>query len=274
MKRLPLVCRRWHTLMADASMWPALDVAPWEHCTRREQFANWNGWLRRRSPGMREVTLKARSCATCSYSHSCQRGAGLQAIVLPSTCSRVRTMQPWLSFIPAKDHPNLNRAMQTWGTHSRQRHLHTALACLAPGTAAPQLHSLRLVTEDVSEAIPFDVYALVRPAAGSRLHACLLLARALRWLGDGLQVAQALLDTIVQADVSRLQSLTRFEASYISTPPDLPALDELLACLPGCRPFGCTSALLQLPHSCRARTRAATASGWPPKKRSGSRTVC
>jgi hypothetical protein len=57
MRALPLVCRRWHKIMADASMWPVVDVEPRDDHDSPDAD-NMAVWLQRRSPGMRELTLR------------------------------------------------------------------------------------------------------------------------------------------------------------------------------------------------------------------------
>ena len=69
-KSVPLVCSKWHEMMADASMWPVVDVTPRGHGTfyyfsSHGDITYMDVWLRRRSAGMRELTLRA--CAqSCS----------------------------------------------------------------------------------------------------------------------------------------------------------------------------------------------------------------
>ncbi len=58
-----MVCSRWHEMMADASMWPILDVTPREcgvYCPSiHHNVTNMEVWLRRRVAGMRELTVWA-----------------------------------------------------------------------------------------------------------------------------------------------------------------------------------------------------------------------
>lgn len=54
---LPLVCSRWCRIIADASMWPSLHLL-WDEDSEYVSCAL--PWLRRRIPGMRELTLQAR----------------------------------------------------------------------------------------------------------------------------------------------------------------------------------------------------------------------
>ena len=56
-KALPLVCHRWHKTLTDPSMWPTIDVAPFDGYTAARGTEQ-NSWLRKRAPGMRELTLR------------------------------------------------------------------------------------------------------------------------------------------------------------------------------------------------------------------------
>jgi hypothetical protein len=67
---VPLVCSRWHEMMADASMWPVVDVTPriygMYHTSNQQTIINMGVWLQRRSAGMRELTLRASAqCCSC-----------------------------------------------------------------------------------------------------------------------------------------------------------------------------------------------------------------
>jgi hypothetical protein len=74
MRRVPLVCSRWHDLMATPTMWPILDVTPREYwislmhqqmhqhqhrLSRHHDITNMDMWLRRRAAGIQELTLRA-----------------------------------------------------------------------------------------------------------------------------------------------------------------------------------------------------------------------
>ena len=67
---MPLVCSKWHELMGDASMWPVVDVTPrprgMYYPSSLVPVTNMEVWLRRRSPGIRELTLRASvQCCSC-----------------------------------------------------------------------------------------------------------------------------------------------------------------------------------------------------------------
>jgi hypothetical protein len=62
---VPLVCNRWHRVMADASMWSVVDVEP-----RGDRDTLNAGsmvkWLQQRGSGMRKLKLRASNhCCTC-----------------------------------------------------------------------------------------------------------------------------------------------------------------------------------------------------------------
>ena len=58
-----MMCARWHELMADASMWPIVDVMPRGYgvCCPSIHFdiTNMDVWLRHSGAGLRELTLRA-----------------------------------------------------------------------------------------------------------------------------------------------------------------------------------------------------------------------
>lgn len=57
--------------MADASMWSVVDVQPKADRSHGSHAGGMVKWLQRRSPGMRELTLRASAnrcaCRTCTF---------------------------------------------------------------------------------------------------------------------------------------------------------------------------------------------------------------
>jgi hypothetical protein len=67
-KSVPLVCGRWYRIMADASMWSAVDAQPrGDQLVRDSPHAkSMVTWLQQRGPKMRELTLRASDhCCVC-----------------------------------------------------------------------------------------------------------------------------------------------------------------------------------------------------------------
>ena len=62
-KALPLVCRRWHKIMSDVSMWPCVNV---EARGKVQHVSSLSTWLRQRSPGIRELTLRVSIQCGCT----------------------------------------------------------------------------------------------------------------------------------------------------------------------------------------------------------------
>jgi hypothetical protein len=58
MATVPLVCVRWHGIMADASMWSVVDLQPLRDRNARHA-GSMVAWLQQRGPGMRELTMQA-----------------------------------------------------------------------------------------------------------------------------------------------------------------------------------------------------------------------
>jgi hypothetical protein len=95
---VPLVCSRWHDLMAAPSMWPVLDVTPREYgvyrLSRRHDTTNLDMWLRR-TAGTRKLTLRASDVAAAiGRSSSCT--AALQLMCMPAYVQGpVHTTSKW-----------------------------------------------------------------------------------------------------------------------------------------------------------------------------------
>ena len=75
MATVPLVCDRWHRVMADPSMWSVVDVEP-----RADKLVynyahagSMSDWLRHRSPRMRGLTLQASARRHTSWHQLMQR---------------------------------------------------------------------------------------------------------------------------------------------------------------------------------------------------------
>jgi hypothetical protein len=110
MRSLPVVCHRWCNILADASMWPVVDVTP---CVGYNAWYTQQGtWLRSRAPGMQQLTLRVRarhyggytSAASArptprpivqrakppSTSHTmpCSCGSGTRPLPTPRQCAR------------------------------------------------------------------------------------------------------------------------------------------------------------------------------------------
>lgn len=62
-RTLPLVCHRWCGIMADASLWPVVNVAARARGRTHACAHDVARWLQRYAPGMRKLTLQASCCA-------------------------------------------------------------------------------------------------------------------------------------------------------------------------------------------------------------------
>lgn len=66
-KSLPLVCQRWHRMLADAGMWPTLDVAPLSILLHDDfdVVRGLHAWLRQRLGHCCELTLRVSGRRCC-----------------------------------------------------------------------------------------------------------------------------------------------------------------------------------------------------------------
>jgi hypothetical protein len=60
---VPLVCSKWHELLADASVWPVVDLTRrGVHVGNSSSHHAWDVWLQRFGAGMRELTVRVSVC--------------------------------------------------------------------------------------------------------------------------------------------------------------------------------------------------------------------